>query len=96
MLGADDLATLDFAGGQFQEQIDFFRNKLNLPTERYDDILRAAHDRAFIVAGAQKADLLADFRKAVDKSIAGGSIGEFRKDFAEAVRKSGCAGWAGQ
>ncbi|MFM9881237.1 MAG: phage minor head protein [Burkholderiaceae bacterium] len=93
---ADDLGTLDFAGGKFQEQIDFFRAKLNLPTERYDDILRAAHDKAFIVAGAQKADLLADLRKAVDKSITGGSIGEFRKDFAEAVRKSGWSGWAGE
>ncbi|WP_413879007.1 hypothetical protein [Candidatus Aalborgicola defluviihabitans] len=28
--------------------------KLNLPTERWDDIKAAAHDRAFIVAGAQR------------------------------------------
>ena len=43
--------------------------KRNLPTERLDDIMRSAHDRAFIVAGAQKADLLADLNRAIEKSI---------------------------
>ena len=81
---------------QFQQQIDFFRQKLNLPSERWDDIKTAAHDRAFIVTGAQKADLLNDLRQAVDKSINGQSIGEFRKDFAAAVKKSGWSGWTGQ
>ena len=47
----------------FTEQISFFRNKLNLSTERWDDILHQAHDRAFIVAGAAKADLLDDLRR---------------------------------
>jgi hypothetical protein len=80
---------------QFQEQIDFFRKKLNLPTDRWDDIKHGAHDRAFIVAGAKKADLLNDLRAAVDKANQGGSIGEFRKDFAAAVTKSGWTGWTG-
>ena len=96
---ADELPvdiTLDGARQQFQEQIDFVRAKLNLPTKRWDDIWQAAHDRAFMVAGAQKADLLNDLRTAVDKSIAGGSIGQFRKDFAAAVEKSGWSGWTGQ
>lgn len=88
--------SLDGARLQFQEQIDFFRAKLNLPTERWDDIKQAAHDRAFIVAGAQKADLLNDLRAAVDKSLTGGSIGDFRKDFATAVQKSGWSGWTGE
>ncbi|MDE2442099.1 MAG: head morphogenesis protein, partial [Betaproteobacteria bacterium] len=59
-------------GTPFAEQLDFFRAKLNLPTDRWDDIQRAAHDRAFIVAGAGEADLLADLRAAVDKAIAEG------------------------
>lgn len=93
----DTTATaLDGARQQFQEQIDFFKNKLNLPTERWDDLWQAAHDRAFMVAGAQKADLLNDLRAAVDKSISGQSIGEFRKDFAAAVAKSGWTGWTGE
>lgn len=95
---APDGAPSDLAAvrQQFQEQIDFFRKKLNLPTERWDDIWQGAHDRAFIVAGAQKADLLNDLRAAVDKAIAGQSIGEFRKDFAAAVAKSGWTGWTGE
>jgi hypothetical protein len=80
----------------FQEQVDFFKQKLNLPTERYDDILKAAHDRAFVVAGAAKADLLADLRNAVDNAIANGkSIQWFRKNFADIVRKNGWEGWTG-
>lgn len=80
----------------FQEQIDFFRQKLNLPTEQYDDILGAAHDRAFVVAGAMKADLLNDLRGAVDKAIADGkSIQWFRKEFAGIVQQHGWQGWTG-
>jgi hypothetical protein len=80
----------------FQEQLAFFQQKLNLPTEHYDDILKSAHDRAFIVAGATKADLLTDLRNAVDKSIAEGkSIQWFRKEFAGIVQRHGWAGWTG-
>jgi len=80
----------------FKEQTDFFRQKLNLPTERYDDILKAAHDRAFVVAGAMKADLLADLRNAVDTAIVDGkSIQWFRKEFAAIVQKNGWEGWTG-
>lgn len=80
----------------FSEQIDFFKQKLNLPTEHYDDILKSAHDRAFIVAGAAKADLLDDLRKAVDKSIVDGkSIKWFRQNFESIVKQHGWEGWTG-
>lgn len=81
----------------FAEAIAFFRAKLNLPTERWDDIWQDAHDRAFVVAGAMKADLLADLRTAVDKAIATGTTLEtFRKDFARIVRERGWTGWTGE
>ncbi|MDI1278028.1 phage minor head protein [Methylobacter sp.] len=80
----------------FQDQLDFFRKKINLPTERYDDILKSAHDRAFVVAGATKADLLNDLRGAVDKAISEGkSIEWFRKEFRSIVQKHGWEGWTG-
>ena len=81
---------------QFAEQIAFFRRKLNLPSETWRDIERAAHDRAFMVAGAMKADLLQDLRKAVDGAVQGGSIGEFRKQFDAIVAKHGWTGWTGE
>lgn len=81
----------------FQEQVDFFRQKLNLPTEAWDDIWQEAHDRAFVVAGAMKADLLDDLRQAVDKAISQGtSLETFRKDFAAIVGKHGWQGWTGE
>lgn len=76
----------------FEEQIQFFQGKkgLLLPTEHWDDITGAAHDRAFMVAGAMKADLLADFYGAVEKAIAEGkSLDWFRKNFAQIVQKHG-------
>lgn len=81
----------------FAEQLAFFRQKLNLPSERWDDITKAAHDRAFIVAGAMKADLLEDLRGALDTVIADGkSLGWFRKEFAAIVGKRGWTGWTGE
>ncbi len=81
----------------FAEQLDFFRRKLNLPTEVWDDIERAAHDRAFIVAGAQGGDLLYDLRGAVDKAIEQGTgLEQFRKDFKQIVAQHGWTGWTGE
>lgn len=81
----------------FAEQLAFFRKKLNLPTERWDDIELAAHDRAFMVAGAQSADLLADLRAAVDKAIEHGTgLDAFRKDFKRIVAEHGWTGWTGE
>lgn len=81
----------------FEEQIEFFRNKVNLPTERWDDLWQAAHDRAFVVAGAMRADLLVDLRAAVEQAIAEGTTLEaFRRDFAAIVEKRGWSGWTGQ
>ncbi|MCK9193802.1 MAG: PBECR2 nuclease fold domain-containing protein [Nevskia sp.] len=75
---------------QFQQQIDFFLQKINLPTLRYTDIQHDEHDRAFVVAGATRDALLRDFRAAVDKAIADGTTLEaFRKDFDQIVETHG-------
>lgn len=74
----------------FQEAVDYFRNKVNLPTKTYRDIQHGAHTKAFVVAGATKEDLLADFRAAIDKAISQGTtLEEFQKDFDDIVKKSG-------
>ena len=82
----------------FPEQVAFFRNKLGklAPTRRWDDIRKSAHDRAFMVAGAEKADLLADLAAAVDRTISEGkSIEAFRKDFRAIVQRHGWHDWTG-
>lgn len=81
----------------FAEAIEFFRRKIDLPTETWRDIERAAHDRAFVVAGATRADLLADLRAAVDSAIADGTtLADFRARFEEIVARRGWTGWTGE
>lgn len=89
---AVDYGTLPFA-----EALDYLRRKLALPTERWDDLLGAAHDRAFVVAGAMQADLLADLQAAVIKSRErSATLAEFRRDFERIVTERGWTGWTGK
>lgn len=84
-------------GTPFQSQVEQLRNKIPLPTERWDDITRGAHDRAFVVAGITKADLLSDMQAAMVKAAeSGGGLNEFRKDFKGIVAKHGWSGWTGE
>lgn len=74
----------------FKEATAFFRQKVNLPTEAWDDLMGGMHSRAFVVAGATKSDLVKDLRTAVDKAISSGTtLAEFRKDFDKTVQKHG-------
>lgn len=74
----------------FDEQIAFFKQKVRLPTQGYDDITAVQHDKAFVVAGAMKADLLHDLQKAVLSAIENGeSLGQFSKNFDNIVQKHG-------
>jgi len=74
----------------FQSQVDFFRRKLNVGTRGWTDIWQGQHDRAFMVAGAMKTDLVEDLHRAVDKAIAQGTtLDAFRKDFDAIVQKYG-------
>lgn len=89
--------TVEYGSLPFAEALAFFRAKLNLPTEKWDDLMGAAHDRAFVVAGAMQADLIADLKAAVDKAIdEGTTIETFRKDFRQIVAQRGWTGWTGQ
>jgi len=81
----------------FQPQVDFFQSKLNLPSQHFDDVIRDGHNKAFIVAGATKAELLDDLRTAVDKAISEGQgIDVFRECFNDIVAKHGWTGWKGE
>ena len=67
------------------------------PTAKWDDIWQDAHNRAFMVAGAIKADLVADFALAIDKAVSQGTgLQSFAKDFRAIVEKHGWHGWTGE
>lgn len=81
---------VNYGSVPFDEQLSFFRKKLNIPTNHWRDIYTKEHDWAFMVAGANRDDLLADFRRAIDSMIAEGkTIESFRKDFDAIVAKHG-------
>ncbi|MDD5539207.1 MAG: phage minor head protein [Candidatus Marinimicrobia bacterium] len=74
----------------FSEQEKFFKEKLNIPTLKWDDLWKDQHAKGFMVAGAYRDDILADFREAVDKAIEKGTtLEEFRNDFDDIVKKHG-------
>ena len=86
-------------GRPFDQQLAFFRGKLGnlVPTQRWNDIEKAAHDKGFMVAGAQKAELLQDLAMAVDHAMSEGTgIEAFRKDFRAIVERHGWHGWTGE
>ncbi|ODN71184.1 PBECR2 nuclease fold domain-containing protein [Methylobrevis pamukkalensis] len=81
---------IDGVGLPFQEAIDFFRAKVNLPTNKWDDLRHGAQVRAFSVAGVTRDDMLADFRAAMDRArTAGTGYEAFRKTFDEIVDRTG-------
>lgn len=74
----------------FAEASLFFRDKLNIPTEEWDELEGAALAKGFTSAGAHNSDLLADLRKMTDAAIGGKvDIKEFRKQFIPLVEKYG-------
>ncbi len=84
------LADDDGAWLPFGEQIDFLRNKVNLPSRAWTDLWQAQHDVAFVLAGAAKTELVSDLRTAVDAAIAEGeTLASFRQRFDEIVSKHG-------
>jgi hypothetical protein len=83
----------------FAWQVAAYRLRLGnlVGTRAWDDLRGAEHDRAFMVAGAMKAELLADLASAVDKAVSQGtSLQEFRRDFRDIVEKRGWHGWTGE
>ncbi len=86
----------------FQEAVDFFRQKVRVPTARWDDLWQTAHDHGFMVAGAAKDDLLADFQKEIAKALEEGTtLADFRKSFDAIVERhgwsyNGSPGWRSQ
>lgn len=79
--------------------VDYFRQKVNLPTRTWDTLWQGMHARSFVIAGAMKSDLLSDLRKAVDNAIAKGESYEaFRKRFVKIAelhkwQYNGSPGW---
>jgi phage gp29-like protein len=74
----------------FAEAITFFRNKVSIPTEKWNDLWLGMHSQGFMIAGAVKGDLLTDLRNAVDETISQGmTLADFRKQWDAIVERHG-------
>lgn len=84
------MATVAYGSLPFKQQIAFFRQKTNVLTDSWLDLWEAQHDNGFMVAGANRIDLLADFRQAVRAAIEDGeTLAQFRTRFDSIVAKHG-------
>jgi len=77
-------------GLPFREAIRFLRQKVRLPSRAWTELRESAHARSFVVAGAIKDQLLADFQNALIEALEEGkTLQEFRKDFDRIVAAHG-------
>ncbi|MBO2656171.1 minor capsid protein [Shewanella algae] len=77
-------------GVPFQEAIEQFRRKVNIPSKAWDDMLGQPHAKGFAVAGATKMALLGDLHQAMDDGLEKGtSLSQFRRDFDKIVTSHG-------
>lgn len=84
------MAEFTFEGLPFTEAVTFFRQKVRMPTNTWTDVWERMNGRAFVVAGAVKDELIADFQEAVAKGLEEGTtLADFRKDFDRIVAKHG-------
>ncbi|MFZ5760953.1 MAG: PBECR2 nuclease fold domain-containing protein [Thermodesulfobacteriota bacterium] len=87
---ASELINLEVKGRPMAAAVDYLKAKIDLPTEHWYDLAGGMHSRAFVVAGATKSGLLADFHGAINQAISGGmTLEQFRKDFDLTVAKHG-------
>lgn len=74
----------------FNNAVDFFRRKVNVPARSWDAIWQQEHDVGFMVAGATKADLIQDMRNIVGQVTENSDgLHGFRKNFDQVVNKHG-------
>ncbi len=84
------MPSISYGSVPFPQQIDFIRQKLNIPTRHWTDIYGQEHDWGFVVAGANRDALVADFHETINKMADQGlTLEDFRKDFDNIVSKHG-------
>ncbi|MEF2154659.1 PBECR2 nuclease fold domain-containing protein [Luteimonas sp. FXH3W] len=76
--------------GSMDEAVRYFRDKKNIPTRRWDELLHGMNAPAFTIAGATEEAFLADMHKAVAAAIEKGeTLEDFRQRFDDIIRRQG-------
>ena len=70
----------------FKEAIDFLMAKAPMPSAAYTDLLHTMHDRAFVIAGVTKAELLSDVQESLAEAMEGGiPFEQWQRGFNKAI-----------
>lgn len=85
---ADDLAQeIGLGRMPFRKAIAFFQEKQPLPSQASMDLVHAMHDRAFVIAGVTRQDVISDVQGLVLKALKEGTpLAQFQKDFERAIQ----------
>lgn len=71
----------------FKKAITYFQAKQSLPSQAYTDLVHAMHDRAFVIAGVTRQDVLTDVQGLVLKALKEGTpLAQFQADFERAIQ----------
>jgi hypothetical protein len=74
----------------FKEAVDYFRAKVAIPAETYQQLTADFHDWAFVVARMAQADLIKSAKWLVEQSITEGmSFAEFEKSWSRLIGRKG-------
>lgn len=77
----------------FDEAVAFFKSKVPLTPDQAKHLTGQATERAFVIGGLTRNDLVADVLTAMQKAIANGTtIYQFRKDIAHVIAEKGWTG----
>lgn len=84
------MAEVNVGAMPHREAIEYFQQKLLIPSRQWTDMVGGVHAKAFTVAGATSLSLLEDLYNAVHNAILDGTtITQFRKDFDNIVARHG-------
>lgn len=74
----------------FEEAIKWFREKISIPTETWDQINAEAREKAFTVAGITRANMLEDARMLVERQLTeGNSFDDFTTQWKKLISSKG-------
>jgi uncharacterized protein with gpF-like domain len=81
---------------QPKRAMEFLDKKIDVPTDRWDDLKHGEHAHAFTVAHSCEADILNDIHGFLNKALANGeAYGTFKKEMLSLMAKKGWYGGAG-
>lgn len=80
------------APDSFDEAVDWFRDRIPIPDDEFDQLVNASHDQSFTIAGVAQLDVVNDVWDAIETALTTGStLDDFKESVGELLEQS----WSG-